>query len=308
MLNEAMNPEQEYKYQQDYENNVKKAADYLKRKLRAKPEFGIVFGSGLNKLERTIDWYEKIDYASIPNFPATTVDGHKGSVILGNIEDVPVVGLSGRIHYYEVGNEPYGMLKVIFPVHVLAELGVKNYFATNSAGGLNPSYKERDLMLINSHYSFIPNPLIGRHMKFTRVDNCNRVERFQAMNETYNKEFRRLFLEASKGVPVKVHIGMYTAATGPSYETEMQSVFYRDVLKGQAVGMSTAPEIEVAVNRGMKCIGVSSITNVIRADGTNAADDDEVKSNSKIVSGELSQIIRNFFRLYRERFMQNRGQ
>ena len=302
-----------YEFSQKYECKVREAVQLLGPlgALR-KPEFGLVLGSGLGDLADAIDVTSVFPYETIPNFPKTTVEGHEGSLLFGKLEGVPIIGLKGRKHYYEVADLPFnaGMLQVVFPVNVLAELGVKNYFATNAAGGLNQEYNVGDMMVINSHINMIPNALLGRHHDFRRVDNGERVWRFQPMNGAYDKELQKLLtLAALETCPrqenIPLHTGKYLAVTGPTYETEGECLAFRDSMGADAVGMSTAPEVIVARNRGMKCVGMSCITNKIAADGTNATNHEEVKAilESADVRNRLANTVANFFSLYRKSVM-----
>lgn len=289
---------------ENYEQKVEEAVKYLKSKLNNfKPEFGIVLGSGLGDLADSIKEAKVIPYNEIPNFPITTVAGHDGKLIIGMLEGIPVICFKGRKHYYEVADQPLntGLLQIVFPVHVLASLGVKNYFVTNAAGALNSKYAIGDIMIIKSHFSLIPNPLLGRHLNFLRVDG-KKTFRFQPMNNAYDLELRKLLLKASGKYRSNVQEGVYVALTGPTYETEAECIAFRKGFQADAVGMSTAPEVIVARNRGMNVVGFSCITNVIAEDGTNATNHEEVKVilESKEVKERLLIIVKEFFKLYRE--------
>ncbi len=295
--------EQALDFADHYEIRVKDAAQYIQDFLGdRRPVFGIVLGSGLGALTESIKNPTMVPYGAVPNFPTTTVEGHEGKLVIGELDGVPVVGLKGRKHYYEVADELNGILKAVFPVQVLAELGIQNYFVTNAAGGLNPKYQVGDIMIIRSHINLLPNPLLGRHHDFKRVDTGEKVWRFQPMNQAYDSELRKMLKTAGSEFPGHIHEGVYLAVTGPTYETEGESVAFRDGLKADAVGMSTTPEIIVARNRGMKAVGMSCITNVIAEDGTNATNHEEVKAilESPEVKDRLSSTVQNFFKLYRE--------
>lgn len=321
-----MDLEQAFDFRDNYERKVAEAADYIRPFLRStNPVFGIVLGSGLGDLVESIKTAVVIPYGEIPNFPTTTIAGHEGKMLIGEIAGVPIIGLKGRKHYYEVADEPFnaGILQTVFPVHVLADLGVGNYFVTNAAGGLNLNYHVGDIMVIRSHINLLPNPLLGRHHGFGKVDGTGQVWRFQPMNSAYqrrsksDKELTRLLLEAggrrnSYGIGGKlsdlmfsmglakrfVHEGVYLAVTGPTYETEAECIAFRDGFKADAVGMSTTPEVIIAINRGMKVVGMSCITNVIAADGTNNTSHDEVKAvlESSQIKDRLLSIVTNFFK------------
>jgi len=292
-----------YDFQQNYELKVRQAAKYLRPLVEHyKPEFGLVLGSGLGDLADAMDGVgSKVAYQGIPNFPTPSVEGHEGLMIFGKLEGVPVIALKGRKHYYEVADLPFnnGMLQVIFPVHVLAELGVKNYFVTNAAGGLNQNYEVGDMMVIDSHINMIPNALLGRHHHFARVDDGEQVERFQPMNGAYDENLRELLTIAGLNSNHYIHNGTYLAVSGPTYETEGECLAFRG-MGADAVGMSTAPEVIVARNRGMNCVGMSCITNKIAKDGTNATNHEEVKAilESTEVRNRLTGTVANFFSLY----------
>ena len=298
-------------FRDNYEQKIKEAAEYIKNKLDGvQPVFGIVLCTGLEDLAQILDDVKVIPYNNIPNFPMPTVSGHKGEILIGTLKDLPgdgnmsVVVLNGRMHYYEIADMPFntGILQTVFPVHVLAELGVKNYFVTNTAGGLNPDYKVGDLMVIQSHISFIPNPLTGRKLDFKRVDNGKPVLRFQPMNNAYDAELRALLLKAGADYKGNMHEGTFLTVTGPSYETEAECIAFRDGLKSDAVGMSTTPEVIAARNRGMKVVGMSCITNMIAKDGSNPALHAEVKAilESAGTRKMILSIMNKFFSLYRE--------
>jgi len=193
------------------------------------------------------------------------------------------------------------MLKAVFGVHVLANLGVKNYFVTNAAGGLNQKYDVGNIMVLKSHIHLQPNPLLGRHHQFTRIEDNTRVWRFQPMSKAYDPKLKSLLLQAGSEHKEQIHVGTYLAVTGPTYETEVECLAFRDGLKADAVGMSTTAEVIVARNRGMNVVGMSCITNKIAKDGTNATDHNEVKAilESKEVKDRLSYTVREFFKRYK---------
>ncbi len=292
-------------FYENYESKVAEAADYVRGKLGSrKPVFGIVFGSGFGDIAESIERITTIPYGAIPNFPITTVPGHEGKMLIGELEDVTVIGLKGRTHYYEVADEPFnnGILQTVFPVHVLADLRIQNYFVTNACGGLNKGYAIGDIMIIRSHINLLPNALLGRQYDFLRVDDARPVLRFQPMGGVYDSELTELLKRAGSALGEHVHEGRFIAVTGPTYETEGESIAFREGFQADAICMSTTPEVIVARNRGMKVVGMSCITNVITADGTNTTNHEEVKSvlESPQVKGRLLTTVREFFRLYRE--------
>lgn len=292
-------------YQNNYEEKIKEATAFLRKQLgKTKPVFGIVLGSGMSSVAEAVKNQKIINYKDIPNFPKPSIKGHEGELIIGEIQEVPVIVLKGRKHYYEVADKPFntGMLEVIFPVHLLAELGVKIYLATSAVGGLNPEYKVGDLIIITSHISMIPNPLLGRQHDFRRVDNEEKTPRFQPMHDAYDEELRKMLIKAASPYKNYVHEGVLLAVTGPSYETLAEGVFFRKSVLADAVGMSIAPEVVVARNRGMRAAALSCITDIIREDGSNPTSHEEVLAvmNSPEVKQRLKNLIEEFFKLYKD--------
>lgn len=274
-----------------YVSEVSEAADFIGVKFsnnKFSPIIALTLGSGLNKLADLIKPVAIIPYKDIPHFPISTVPGHEGILIAGYLEGVPMIGLKGRKHYYEVADQPRPMDIVTFPVHVAASLECKLYIATNAAGGLNPTYKVGDLMVIKSHIGlFQPNPLLGSQHNFGK----NMF--FQPQNTEYSPRLRTVFRSIDKSI----HEGVYVALTGKTYETQAECLMLR-AMGADAVGMSTIPEIIVATNRGMDTFGVSMITNAIAKDGTNATNHEEVTAvlNSKKTEEKLFRVFREFFK------------
>ncbi len=280
-----------------YVNQVQQAVDFIRGKIGDfQPEVSITLGSGLGKLSEQIKAPFSIPYSDIPNFPLLTVAGHKGEMIFGTIAEVPIVALSGRKHYYEVATEPEGMLQVIFPMHVMASLGVQTYFSTNAVGGLNKDYSVGDLIVIEDHIGlFFPNPLMGTHFNF------GENYFFQPQDSIYNKHLQSLFLSSLKEVSNQpLYCGVYVAVTGRTYETAAECRFLRTT-GSDIVGMSTLPEVVVAKNRGMKVLAVSLVTNKISPDGTNATSHNEVLEvlNSPTVTEKVKNAFIKFFEFYR---------
>lgn len=251
------------------------------------PKVALTLGSGLNKLADLITPVAVIPYKDIPHFPISTVPGHEGTLIAGYLEGVPMIGFKGRKHFYEVAGEQNPMDIVTFSVHVAATLGCSLYMATNAAGGLNTSYAIGDLMMIRSHIGlFLPSPLTGTHHDF----GTNAF--FQPQNTEYSPKLRNVFASLDPSI----HEGVYVAVSGRAYESQAECIMLRAV-GADAVGMSTVPEIIVAANRGMETFGVSMITNMIGADGTNATNHEEVIAilNSTEMEEKLFTIFRRFF-------------
>lgn len=230
---------------------IQNAAQFLKEKYPVAPKIGLILGSGLGVLADEIESPVKIPYNEIPDFPVSTVEGHAGKLVFGSLNGVEVVAMQGRFHYYE----GYSFDKVTFPVRVMKELGVENLIVTNAAGGVNESFSPGDLMIISDHINFMgTNPLIG--------PNDNRLGvRFPDMSNAYTKELREAAKQIASGLQIDIKEGVYFGLTGPVYETPAEIRMIR-TLGGDAVGMSTVPEVIVARHAGLKVLGVSCITNM----------------------------------------------
>nr|WP_263325841.1 purine-nucleoside phosphorylase [Neobacillus sp. Marseille-Q6967] len=230
---------------------IQNAAAFLKGKYTTVPKVGLILGSGLGVLADEIQNPIKIPYNEIPDFPVSTVEGHAGQLVFGLLNGVEVVAMQGRFHFYE----GYSMEKVTFPVRVMKELGVEMLIVTNAAGGVNESFEAGDLMIINDHINFMgTNPLIGPNDSKLGV-------RFPDMSEAYTKELRTLAKEIAARLNIHVKEGVYFGNPGPVYETPAEVRMVR-TLGGDAVGMSTVPEVIVARHSGMKVLGISCISNM----------------------------------------------
>lgn len=230
---------------------LREAAEYIKGKLTVHPEVGLILGSGLGVLAEEIEDSVKIPYEEIPNFPVSTVEGHAGQLVIGKLAGKAVIAMQGRFHFYE----GYSMDKVVFPVRVMAILGIKKLLVTNAAGGVNLNFKPGTIMLIEDHINLMgTNPLIG--------PNFNELgPRFPDMSYSYSPELRNLAQEVAKELNIELASGVYVGFTGPSYETPAEIRFSR-VIGGDAVGMSTVPEVTVANHAGIEVCGISCITNM----------------------------------------------
>lgn len=233
------------------------AAAYIASKLPTMPETAIILGSGLGSLADQITEATIIPYAEIPHFMRSTATGHKGNFICGKLGDKYVLAMQGRFHYYE----GYTMQQVTFPVRVMKLLGIKNLLVSNAAGGINNTFKVGDLMIIRDHINMMPNPLIG-------PNNDEFGTRFPDMTRAYDREFIKLVEEIAASKDIALKKGVYVGLTGPSYETPSEYAFYGKV-GGDAIGMSTVPEVIVARHAGIRVFGMSVITN----EGYHFADD-----------------------------------
>ena len=226
------------------------AAEYIAAKLDGKKPFaGIVLGSGLGKLADKIENQIVIPYKDIPGFPVSTAVGHKGNFIAGNLGGKFVVAMQGRFHYYE----GYTMEQVTLPIRVMKVLGIQYLFVSNAAGGVNFDFKVGDLMVITDHISHLPNPLIGPNMN-------EFGPRFPDMTRPYDPTLRKMAFEIAAGLGYSLKSGVYFASTGPTYETPAEYKYYR-IIGGDAVGMSTIPEVIVARHSDIPVFGMSVITN-----------------------------------------------
>ena len=225
------------------------AADFLLKRLPFKAKIGIILGSGLGELGNKIEDPTIIPYSEIPNFAHSTAIGHKGNFICGKLGGVPVVAMQGRFHYYE----GYPMERVTFPVRVMKLIGIETLFVSNAAGGINNTYHVGDLMIIRDHINNLPNPLIGSNMEEFGV-------RFPDMTRAYDRDLIARAERIAKEENIEVRKGVYVGLTGPSYETPAEYLFYQRV-GGDAIGMSTVPEVLVARHAGIRVFGMSVITN-----------------------------------------------
>ena len=233
------------------------AADYLAGRIQGNPRTAIILGSGLDGLADRITDAIVIPYAEIPNFVRSTATGHKGNLISGRLGGRWVIAMQGRFHYYE----GYTMRQVTFPVRVMKLLGIENLLVSNAAGGINETFKVGDLMIIRDHINMMPNPLIGPNEEAFGT-------RFPDMTHAYDREFIRYAEEIAAERSIPLRKGVYVGLTGPSFETPAEYAFYGKV-GGDAIGMSTVPEVIVARHAGMRVFGMSVITN----EGYHFADD-----------------------------------
>ncbi|MDE5944868.1 MAG: purine-nucleoside phosphorylase [Rikenella sp.] len=249
-----------------------------------RPEVGIVLGSGLGALAEAIEVKAALDYAEIPEFPVSTVAGHRGRFIYGTLAGRPVVAMEGRVHYYE----GYAIEEVVLPVRALCGLGIGTLVVSNAAGGLSPLFEAGDIMVIEDHINLIPNPLIGPNDPTLGV-------RFPDMNEPYDRRLIALAHRVAEEQGTVLREGVYIGGTGPSYETPAE-VRYLRTIGGDAVGMSTTPEVIVARHQGVRVLGFSLITNVLtghpsRLGGGAKLSHDEVIEVGNRATARLSALV-----------------
>lgn len=230
---------------------IKKTAEYIQGKTSFKPQVGIILGTGLGGLVNEINIKHTLAYDELPDFPVSTVEGHSGKLIFGELGGKNVVAMQGRFHFYE----GYSMQQVTFPVRVMSALGVQTLFVSNAAGGVNPAFEIGDLMIINDHINFFPgNPLIGKNI-------AELGPRFPDMSEPYSKSIIAKAKSIALSENIKVQEGVYLGLSGPTFETPAEyRMVYR--LGADAVGMSTVPEVIVARHMSIPCFAVSIITDL----------------------------------------------
>ena len=265
----------------DLYSKLTETADYLRPFVTSNPKVGVVLGSGLGNFVQEIVIEKEIPYDQIPHFPVSTVEGHHGKLIIGTLEDRPVLAMAGRFHFYE----GYSPEDVVFPIRVMKLLGIQTLLISNAAGGVDPELKVGDLMIITDHISFATaNPLMGK--------NDNRLgPRFPDMSEPYKKELIRKAKEVAALNAIDVKEGVYFGVTGPTFETRAE---YRliGILGGDAVGMSTVQEVIVAVHAGLKVFAMSVITDIGIREEDNTITHEEVLKAAHDAEPKLTLIFK----------------
>ena len=229
---------------------IQETAAFLRGKMKTSPETAIILGTGLGSLVNEITDKYEIEYKDIPNFPLSTVEGHSGKLIFGKLGSTEIMAMQGRFHFYE----GYSMKEVTFPVRVMRELGIKTLFVSNAAGGMNPEFIIGDLMIITDHINMFPeHPLRGKNIPYG--------DRFPDMSAAYDKELIAKAKEIAAEKGIRVIEGVYLGTQGPTFETPAEyRMFHR--MGGDAVGMSTVPEVIVARHCGIRVFGISVITDL----------------------------------------------
>jgi purine-nucleoside phosphorylase len=262
-------------------DQLNETVSFLKQQFAETPSVGIVLGSGLGNFAEQIEVEKEVPYGDIPNFPVSTVQGHKGKLVFGKLAGKTVVAMAGRFHFYE----GYSAQDVVFPVRVMKLLGVQTLLLSNAAGGVNTSFKVGDIMIITDHISqFTPNPLIGKNVE-------EWGPRFPDMSEPYKKSLINKAKEIAATNNINVKEGVYLAVTGPTFETRAE---YRMIhaLGGDAVGMSTVQECIVANHMGIAVFAMSIITDIGIRDEENVITHEEVLEAAKEAEPKFSLIFR----------------
>lgn len=264
---------------------INQTAEYLRSKVTEMPKIAIVLGTGLGSLVDYMEDKQVIPYSEIPNFPVSTVEGHSGNFIFGSLGGKRVMAMQGRFHYYE----GYDMKTVTFPVRVMKALGVETLFVSNASGGMNPEFVVGDVMIITDHINLFPeHPLRGKNYNELGV-------RFPAMTEAYSKKLIKLADEIAEEKGIRAMHGVYVGVTGPTFETPAEYEFYR-VIGGDAVGMSTVPEVIVANHAGMKVFGISVITDLGGKDITEVPTHEEVQKAAIVAQPKCLEIMKELVR------------
>ncbi len=253
--------------------SIRKVTDF-------KPETGLVLGSGLGDYADSIRTVAVVEYRDIEGFPVSTVKGHKGRFVFGYVEDVPVVIMQGRVHYYE----GYKMSDVVLPVRLMGMLGARKIILTNAAGGINPEFNAGDFMIITDHITTgVPSPLIGPNIEELGT-------RFPDMSEVYSRRMRDVIENAAAECGIRPRQGVYVQFTGPNYETPAE-IRMASVWGGDAVGMSTACEAMAARHMGLEVCGISCITNMAAGISKTPLNHKEVQEIADRVSSQFKQLV-----------------
>ncbi len=268
---------------------IREAADFIAQRTSLRPRIGLVLGSGLASLATEVADAVAVPFSDIPHFVQSTVEGHTGALVIGELQHVPVMIMSGRTHYYE----GYSMQRVTFPIRVMWSLGVQYLILTNAAGGLNPSFRAGDLMLITDHIGLANmvglNPLRG-------PNDAEIGPRFPDMSRVYDPALRDLALRSALGVGIEMRQGVYIMLAGPSYETPADLRFLR-MIGADAVGMSTVPEATVARHAGIRVLGISGISNVAPLEpGDGEVSHEEVLQAGKVLVAKLVPLVKEIIR------------
>lgn len=261
-------------------DQIQETARFLQSKTKIQPKIGIVLGSGLGTLTDSVEIVDSIDYSQIPHFPKSTVEGHDGRLIFGYLGNKPVMMMAGRFHYYE----GYDIQTVTFPIRVMKAMGIHTVILSNAAGGMNKDFKVGDIMFIKDHINLFPeHPLRG--------PNDHRLgTRFPDMSEPYNLQLLEKAKDIAGRLQYQVHEGTYVGLQGPTFETRAE-YYWLHVIGGDAVGMSTVPEVIVAIHGGMNVFAASIITDLGIREELNTITHEEVLEAANAAAPRLAKIV-----------------
>jgi purine-nucleoside phosphorylase len=263
-------------------------AQFIRAKIRQTPKVGLILGSGLGSLAEAVEQAQKLPYSTLPAFPVSTVEGHVGQFVFGELEGQPVVVMQGRLHYYE----GYSMAEVTLPIRVMQMLGIEILIVTNAAGAVNPEFDPGDVMLISDHLN-----LIGM-AGLTPLRGPNLAEfgpRFPDMGRAYDRDLSRTVQEIALEKQMTLRKGVYACLAGPSFETPADLRFLRGI-GVDAVGMSTVPEVTIARHGGIRALGLSGISNKANLDGNTLTTHEEVLAAGQLIVPKLETLVRGVLR------------
>lgn len=267
---------------------IDEAADAIRKRTSYRPRVGLILGSGLNSLADSVQKADIIPYGDLPNWPVSTVHGHAGRLVIGELEGQTALVMQGRIHFYE----GYSMSQITLPVRVMLRLGLEMLFVTNAAGGVHPDFSPGDVMLITDNLNLIgmmgANPLMGPN-----IDELG--PRFPDMSQAYDRKLMDLARQVASKESIPLREGVYCALSGPSFEGPADLRFLHGI-GADAVGMSTVPEVIVARHGGMRVLGFSGISNKANLDGSTATTHEEVIEAGQVIAPKMEKIIRGVLR------------
>ena len=264
-------------------SQIDEAAKAISIHAKRPPRTALILGSGLNRVAEAVQGPETISFAEVPNFPVSTVVGHEGRLLLGDLFGQSVMVMQGRVHFYE----GYSMAQVTLPVRVMQRMGVELLIVTNAAGGVNPEFQPGDVMLITDHLNFLgmmgSNPLMG--------PNYDEIgPRFPDMSQAYDRQLAQMARQVASSTDIKLREGVYAGLSGPSFEGPADLRFLR-LAGADAVGMSTVHEVIVARHGGMRVLGISGISNKANLDGSTVTTHEEVIEAGKIIGPKVEHLI-----------------
>lgn len=269
----------------DLKKRIFEARDFIQKKTRMKPQVAIILGTGLGGLAKEIRQAVRIPYTEIPHFPISTVLGHSGELVLGNLSGKKVVAMNGRSHYYE----GYTMQEVTFPLRVMKYLGARVLIVSNAVGGMNPFYSRGDIVLIADHINLMgDNPLIG-------PNDDSIGPRFPDMSEPYSRRLLDLSERIALDLKIRAHRGVFVAVAGPNLETRAEYRFLR-AIGADTVGMSTVPEVIVARHMNMEVLGLSIVTDMCLPDALEPADHIEIMKAAERAEPKLTKLVKEVLR------------
>lgn len=263
-------------------SQLQESLEFIRQKCKEMPQVGIVLGSGLGNFTSEMKIESEIAYDEIPHFPVSTVEGHSGKLLIGELGGKQVVAMAGRFHFYE----GYTPQQVVYPIRLMKVLGVETVLISNAAGGVNQNFQVGDLMILKDHISFFAiNPLLGKN-----EDDLG--PRFPDMSEPYSTDLIAIAKNIAERLQIKVHSGVYTGVTGPTFETRAEYQLIK-LLGGDAVGMSTVQEVIAAVHCGMRVFALSVITDIGIREEENVITHEEVLQAAKEAEPKLTAIFTN---------------